>query len=86
MLQTSVLSLLLAVQITAEMLKAKEHLDSSPLGTWYSNGCQGKHMTIQLSCPSIILGILSYALEEEMATHPSILAWKTTFMEEPGGL
>ena len=25
-------------------------------------------------------------LEEEMATHPSILAWTVTWTEEPGGL
>ena len=25
-------------------------------------------------------------LEEEMATHSSILAWRTPWMEEPGGL
>ena len=25
-------------------------------------------------------------LEEEMATHTSILAWKVTWTEEPGGL
>ena len=27
-----------------------------------------------------------YSLEEEMATHSSILAWKTPWTEEPGGL
>ena len=26
------------------------------------------------------------ALEKEMATHPSVLAWKIPWMEEPGGL
>ena len=25
-------------------------------------------------------------LQEEMATHPSVLAWKTPWTEEPGGL
>ena len=25
-------------------------------------------------------------LEEEMATHPSVLAWKIAWTEEPGGL
>ena len=25
-------------------------------------------------------------LEKEMATHPSILAWKIPWMEEPGGI
>ena len=28
----------------------------------------------------------SHALEKEMATHPSILAWRTPGMEEPGVL
>jgi len=27
-----------------------------------------------------------YSLEEEMATHSSILAWKTPWTEKPGGL
>ena len=27
-----------------------------------------------------------YSLEKEMTTHSSILAWKITWMEEPGGL
>ena len=27
-----------------------------------------------------------HALEKEMATHSSILAWKISWMEEPGGL
>ena len=27
-----------------------------------------------------------YPLEEEMATHSSILAWKIPWTEEPGGL
>ena len=26
------------------------------------------------------------SLEKEMATHPSILAWRTPWTEEPGGL
>ena len=28
----------------------------------------------------------SHALEKEMATHSSTLAWKNPWMEEPGGL
>ena len=28
----------------------------------------------------------TYPLEKEMATHSSILAWKTPWTEEPGGL
>ena len=31
-------------------------------------------------------GGLVHALEEEMATHPSILAWETLWVEKPGGL
>ena len=27
-----------------------------------------------------------HALEEEMATHSSVLAWKLSWMEKPGGL
>ena len=27
-----------------------------------------------------------HALEKEMATHPSVLAWRIPGMEEPGGL
>ena len=27
-----------------------------------------------------------HAVEKEMATHSSVLAWKTPWMEEPGGL
>ena len=27
-----------------------------------------------------------YSLEKEMATHPSILAWRIPWTEEPGGL
>ena len=27
-----------------------------------------------------------YALEKEMATHSSVLAWRIPWMEEPGGL
>ena len=28
--------------------------------------------------------LLCFNLEKEMATHPSILAWKNTWTEEPG--
>ena len=35
--------------------------------------------------PGLIPG-LGDPLEKEMATHPSILAWKTPRMEEPGRL
>ena len=32
------------------------------------------------------VGGSSYYLEKEMATHSSILAWKVSWTEEPGGL
>jgi len=28
---------------------------------------------------------LTYLMEKEMAAHPSILAWRTSWTEEPGG-
>ena len=34
----------------------------------------------------ILAGYLSYALEKEMATHSSVLAWRIPGMAEPGGL
>ena len=33
-----------------------------------------------------LLESLSHHLEKEMATHPSILAWKIPWTEEPGGV
>ena len=33
-----------------------------------------------------IIGLLGSPLEKAMATHSSTLAWKITWMEEPGGL
>ena len=35
---------------------------------------------------TIFLEDFTYPLEKEMATHSSILAWKTPWTEEPGGL
>ena len=35
---------------------------------------------------SLIPGSREDPLEKEMATHSSILAWKTPWTEEPGGL
>ena len=35
---------------------------------------------------SIINTCQAYPLEKEMATHPSILAWRIPWIEEPGGL
>ena len=45
----------------------------------------GKEFTCSAGDASSIPG-WEDALEEEMATHSSILAWKIPWMEEPGGL
>ena len=34
----------------------------------------------------VTLLVREYSLEEEMATHSSILAWEIPWTEEPGGL
>ena len=34
----------------------------------------------------LVSHFLDYALEKEVATHSSILAWRTPWTEEPGGL
>ena len=38
------------------------------------------------TCFATKLMILKYLMEKEMATHSSILAWKSRWTEEPGGL
>ena len=38
------------------------------------------------SFPSPFFSFLTDPLEEGMATHSSILAWRIPWMEEPGGL
>ena len=59
----------------------------------YFNGlprwCSGKQSTCQCRrCKRHGLRTLHWEnpLEEEMATHPSILAWRMPWTEEPGGL
>ena len=37
-------------------------------------------------CVTALLSYNLYALEKEMATHSSILTWKISWTEEPGGL
>ena len=34
----------------------------------------------------LCIAIVTFGLEKEMATHSSILAWRITWTEEPGGL
>ena len=41
---------------------------------------------LYIDIPVILYQPLSWLLEEEMATHSSILAWRITWTEEPGGL
>ena len=38
------------------------------------------------TCFATKLMISKYLMEKEMATHSSILAWKSQWTEEPGGL
>ena len=45
----------------------------------------GKNMPANSGDSGSIPG-LEDLLEKEMATHPSILAWKTPWIEGPGGL
>ena len=37
-------------------------------------------------CVCVCVCVCVYSLEEEMATHSSILAWKIPWTEEPGKL
>ena len=45
----------------------------------------GEKLYIQFS-DVLILRCLEFHLEKAMASHPSTLAWKIPWMEEPGGL
>ena len=49
--------------------------------------CSGKEFTCQCRRLKILLGLIpgqKDPLEEEMATHSSIFAWKIPWTEEPG--
>ena len=46
----------------------------------------GKESACSAGDPSLIRGVGKISLEKEMATHSSILAWKTLWTEDPGGL
>ena len=51
----------------------------------FSGGSDGKNLSAMQETWARSLG-LRYALEEEMATHSSILAWEIPRIEELGGL
>ena len=53
-------------------------------GVWWAAVHGVAKSQIQLS--DFILTFHFHALEKEMATHSSILAWRIPGMEEPGGL
>ena len=44
------------------------------------------HCDFNLHPPVIIRDVQHLILEEEMATHSSVLAWRVPWTEEPGGL
>ena len=48
--------------------------------------CDSNSQAITSVCQFIIHHAQAHALEEEMAAHSSILAWKIPRTEEPGGL
>ena len=51
----------------------------------FPGGSDGKESACNAGDPNSIPG-LEDALEKEMATHSSILAWRIPWAEEPGGL
>ena len=51
----------------------------------FPGGSNGKESACNAEDPSLIPG-LEYPLEEGMATHSSILAWRIPWTEEPRGL
>ena len=55
--------------------------------TWWAAGCgaEGKESACNVGDPASIPGS-GRSLEKEMATHSSILAWRTPWTEETGGL
>ena len=66
-------------QPTPVLLPGKSHGQRSLLGysTW---GCKESDMTKRPRFTHFIL-----SLEKELATHSSVLAWRTPWTEEPGG-
>ena len=53
-------------------------------GAWWATAHGVAKSWTQLS--NFTLTFHFYALEKEMATHSSVLAWRTPGTEEPGGL
>jgi len=60
-------------------------LHSGILNWGFPGGSDNKESTHNAEDPSLILG-QEDRLEKEMATHPSILAWRIPWTEEPGRL
>ena len=52
-------------------------------GTWQATVCGVARVGHKLATKLLLL---KFTLEKEMATHPSILAWRIPWAEEPGGL
>ena len=57
----------------------------TPVFLGFSGGSDGKESACNAGDTGSIPGS-GRSLEKEMATHSSILAWKTPWTEEPGGL
>ena len=51
----------------------------------FLSSSDGKESSCKTGDPGSILG-WEDSLEKEIATHSSILAWRTAWTEEPGGL
>ena len=52
----------------------------------FPRGSDGKESACNAGDPGLIPGAGGDHLEEEMATHSSVLAWRIRWIEEPGGL
>ena len=66
-----------------KFLKSNIHLNATRSRNVASQGLNGKESACQ--CRRLSVG-WEDCLEEEMATHSSILVWKILWMEETGGL
>ena len=55
--------------------------------TWLPRSCKRIHLPMQETQEMLIQSLgWEDPLEKEMATHPSIFAWRSPWTEEPGGL
>ena len=61
------------------------HLAPIPIHTYFPGGSVVKNL-LAMKEPSVQSLGQKNALEEEMATHSSILAWEISWTEEPGRL